>query len=74
MVPTASESGSVSVFLLTKVWNMTYKIVDLDTWPRASQFRLFKTYDRSHYATTVRLDVTHLVTRRKQQGVSPYRA
>ena len=52
---------------------MTYHIVDLDTWPRAAQFRLFRTYQQPHYATTVRLDVTHLLAR-KADGVSPYRA
>ncbi len=52
---------------------MTATTIDLDTWPRAAQFRFFRTYDRPHYATTVRLDVTHLM-RRKGDGVSPYRA
>ena len=53
---------------------MAHRIVDLATWPRADQFRLFRTYDRPHYATTSRLDVTRLVGMRKGQGVSPYRA
>jgi chloramphenicol O-acetyltransferase type A len=48
--------------------------VDLETWPRAAQFAWFRAYDRPHYATTVRLDVTHLITTRKPAGVSPYRA
>ena len=52
---------------------MTYTVVDLDTWPRAAQFRLFRTYQQPHYATTVRIDVTHLMAR-KAAGVSPYRA
>lgn len=52
---------------------MTYRTVDLDTWPRAAQFRFFRTYQRPHYATTVRLDVTHLMAR-KRDGVSSYRA
>lgn len=50
------------------------KIVDLDTWPRADQFRLFRTYARPHYAVTTRLDITHLITTCKPQGLSPYRA
>ncbi len=52
---------------------MTYRIVDLETWPRAAQFHFFRTYDRPHYATTARLDVTHLMTR-KGDGLSLYRA
>lgn len=48
--------------------------VDLDTWPRAAQFRFFRTYERPHYAVTARLDVTRLMTLRKPQGVSAYRA
>lgn len=51
---------------------MTHRIVDLETWPRAAQFRFFRTYDKPHYAITSRLDVTHLMTR-KAHGVSPYR-
>ena len=47
--------------------------VDLNTWPRAAQFRFFRTYEKPHYAVTSRLDVTHLMAR-KAEGVSPYRA
>lgn len=53
---------------------MTETLIDIDIWPRAAQFRWFRTYDRPHYATTSRLDVTHLVKRRKQDDVSFYRA
>ena len=52
---------------------MTYQIVDLETWPRAAQFHLFRSYQQPHYATTTRLDVTHMMAR-KSDGVSPYRA
>lgn len=52
---------------------MTHSIVDLKTWPRAAQFRFFRTYDKPHYAITSRLDVTHLM-KRKSDGISPYRA
>ncbi|PJI85076.1 chloramphenicol O-acetyltransferase type A [Yoonia maricola] len=52
---------------------MTHRIVDLETWPRAAQFRFFRTYQQPHYATTSRLDVTHLMGR-KADGLSPYRA
>lgn len=52
---------------------MAEHIVDLHSWPRAAQFHFFRSYARPHYATTSRLDITHLITR-KGQGVSPYRA
>jgi chloramphenicol O-acetyltransferase type A len=48
--------------------------VDLESWSRTGQFRLFRTYDRPHFATTARVDVTALMTRAKPAGVSPYRA
>ena len=47
--------------------------VDLDRWPRAAQFRWFRAYERPHFATTARLDITHLMAR-KAEGVSAYRA
>jgi len=53
---------------------MAETIVDLKSWPRADHFRFFRTYDRPHYALTSRLDVTRLMTTRKAQGLSPYRA
>jgi chloramphenicol O-acetyltransferase type A len=55
---------------------MTYQAreVDLESWSRAGQFHLFRTYDRPHFATTARVDVTALMTRGKSAGASPYRA
>ncbi|MBM1222232.1 chloramphenicol acetyltransferase [Ponticoccus sp. SC2-23] len=53
---------------------MTGRAVDLASWPRAEAFQLFRKYDRPHYAITVRIDVTRLMTERKAAGVSPYRA
>ncbi|MEO9863071.1 MAG: CatA-like O-acetyltransferase [Yoonia sp.] len=53
---------------------MTETIVDLETWPRAAQFRWFRTYDRPHYATTSRLDVSRLIARRGASDFSVYRA
>ena len=47
--------------------------VDLSTWPRAEQFRFFRTFDRPHYAITTRLDVTHLMALKSAQGLSPFR-
>jgi chloramphenicol O-acetyltransferase type A len=52
---------------------MTETPINLSTWPRAAQFRFFRTYDRPHYATTTRIDVSRLMAR-KADGVSPYRA
>jgi len=46
--------------------------IDLDTWPRADQFRFFRGFGKPHYAVTSRLDCTHLMAR-KAGGVSPYR-
>ncbi len=51
---------------------MSETTIDLETWPRAAQFHFFRTYERPHYATTARLDVTHLM-RRKSEGISVYR-
>lgn len=53
---------------------MAGRIVDQATWPRREQFRFFGGYTRPHYAITARVDVTHLLARRKAAGVSPYRA
>jgi chloramphenicol O-acetyltransferase type A len=50
------------------------RIVDLETWPRADQFRFFRTYEKPHYAVTARVDVTHLLARCRAAGFSPYRA
>jgi chloramphenicol O-acetyltransferase type A len=48
--------------------------IDLASWPRAGQYQLFRAYDRPHFATTARVDVTALMTKGKPAGVSPYRA
>ncbi len=53
---------------------MASRLVDLATWPRADQFRFFRTYEKPHYAVTSRIDVTCLLARRKASGISPYRA
>lgn len=52
---------------------MAEHTVDLSSWPRADQFRFFRTYTKPHYAVTSRLDVSRLVAR-KDQGLSMYRA
>ncbi len=52
---------------------MTGKTVDLATWTRTSQFQFFRTFERPHYATTVRLDVSKLMQARKELSLSPFR-
>lgn len=52
---------------------MTGHPVDLASWDRAAQFQFFRTFDRPHYATTVRMDVTRLMTAGKANGLSPFR-
>jgi chloramphenicol O-acetyltransferase type A len=53
---------------------MASHLVDLTAWPRADQFRFFRTYEKPHYAVTSRIDVTRLLARRKASGISSYRA
>ena len=52
---------------------MTGTPIDLDTWERSQQYRFFRTFERPHYATTVRMDVTSLMQQRKSLGLSPFR-
>lgn len=53
---------------------MTGRPVNLRTWPRAEQFRLFRAYERPHYAITTRIDATRLMAARAEGGLSPFRA
>ncbi|MEM9707424.1 MAG: CatA-like O-acetyltransferase [Pseudomonadota bacterium] len=53
---------------------MAGRPIDLDTWERAEQFRFFKRFDRPHYATTARVDVTAVMAAKEAQGLSPFRA
>lgn len=47
--------------------------VDLALWPRADQFRWFRTYGRPHYAVSARVDVSRLLTVARPLGASPFR-
>ena len=47
-------------------------VIDQATWPRAGLYAHFRKFDRPHYATTVRLDVSGLM-QAKGRGVSVYR-
>jgi chloramphenicol O-acetyltransferase type A len=53
---------------------MASRLVDLDSWPRADQFRFFRTYEKPHYAVTSRVDITQVLARRAETGISSYRA
>jgi chloramphenicol O-acetyltransferase type A len=48
------------------------KTIDLDSWPRASQFTFFRQYANPHYALTARIDVTRLISDDKPAGVSVF--
>ena len=48
--------------------------VDIDTWPRAGQYRLFRSFANPHFAITAPLDVTRLMAELKPRGVSPFTA
>ncbi len=52
---------------------MPFQSIDLENWPRADLYRMFRSYERPHFATTSRLDVSHLMAR-KASGLSLYRA
>lgn len=52
---------------------MTGRQINLKTWARAEQFRFFREFERPHYATTVRADVTSLMLARKDRKLSPFR-
>lgn len=52
---------------------MTGRPIDLAVWERAEQYKFFRTFERPHYATTVRMDVTALMENRKSKGLSPFR-
>ena len=47
--------------------------IDLTTWDRAPQFHFFRAYERPHFATTVRINVTDLMNARKAKHLSPFR-
>ena len=52
---------------------MTGRPVALDTWSRAEQFRFFRGFERPHFATTARVDVSRLMANRKRHALSPFR-
>ena len=52
---------------------MTGTRVDLATWSRAEQFQFFRAFERPHFATTVRIEVSRLMAQRKARNISPFR-
>ena len=53
---------------------MTETPIDMESWPRAGAYELFRGFAHPHFSVTARLDVTRLVERRAQTGLSPFRA
>lgn len=47
--------------------------IELETWKRAQQFQFFRTFERPHYATTVRMNVTQMMAQKKAKAISPFR-
>jgi len=52
---------------------MTGQRIDINTWPRADTYRLFRGFERPHYQITTRIDVSRLMVTRKDTGASPFR-
>jgi chloramphenicol O-acetyltransferase type A len=50
------------------------KSIDLQTWPRRSQYRFFRGLAPPHYSVTAAVDVTYLVTYLKPAGISVFNA
>ncbi len=50
------------------------KQIDMDNWPRRSQYNLFKNFASPHVSISARVDVTAILHARKTQGVPPFNA
>ncbi len=50
------------------------KSIDLETWPRASQFRFFRAVANPHFALTATIDATRLMTVDRPAGVAVFNA
>jgi len=48
------------------------KKIDLDTWPRAKHYNLYKNFDYPHFNVAVRMDVTHFYKYVKQNYIPFY--
>jgi chloramphenicol O-acetyltransferase type A len=49
-------------------------VIDLETWPRRSQFEFFRGFANPHFSLTAQVDVTRLVEELKPEGVSVFNA
>lgn len=50
------------------------KVIDLETWPRRSQFAFFRGVANPHFSLTASIDATRLVEDLKPKGVSLFNA
>ncbi len=50
------------------------KVIDLDSWPRRSQFDFFRGVAKPHFSLTASVDATRLVEDLKPKGVSLFNA
>lgn len=48
------------------------KTIDLNSWPRASQFAFFRRYQNPHFAISARVDATRLMEEDKPAGISVF--
>ncbi|WP_085909181.1 CatA-like O-acetyltransferase [Kiloniella majae] len=48
--------------------------IDLSTWPRQSQYAMFKDFDSPHFSITTRIDVTAIMKAKHSDGASPFNA
>ncbi|WP_421784099.1 CatA-like O-acetyltransferase [Kiloniella litopenaei] len=52
----------------------TEQVIDLATWPRQSQYAMFKDFAAPHFSITTRIDVTAIMTAKQRHGASPFNA
>lgn len=52
----------------------TEKSIDLENWPRRSQYNLFKDFSSPHVSITARVDVTGIMRAKQNQAIAPFNA
>jgi chloramphenicol O-acetyltransferase type A len=50
------------------------KVIDMETWPRKSQFDFFRQLPTPHFSITANVEVTDLVAHRKSRNISLFNA
>ncbi|WP_120497284.1 CatA-like O-acetyltransferase [Kiloniella sp. EL199] len=50
------------------------RVIDLATWPRQSQYAMFKDFGSPHFSITTRVDVTEIMKAKQSRDVSPFTA